>query len=587
MQFGPARRGNPKLFPDQAFAPRKAFLPGWVSRINPVASPMLRPSSNPTLVWLVGGQTKATFTLAAGLTTIGRAPENRIVLDDASVSRQHAQIEVGPDGIGLRDLGSRNGIQVNGVPRSTAALHPGDRVRIGKVELQLAAGFVRPVSAPPAAKAAESGAAPDETRKHRAEFPDQRQDRHLAALYHLCFRLTDGLDPAAAAPQLLELLLDAVRAQVVQYYSPAGELAYSVLAEKPRGVPKFAAYLLDKFQQLPEATPYSPADLGRFQQKLGAWHFLVAPLRPPGARGAGPVPIVVLLRPAGWQEFSPEDRTLLNAAARLWQPVNPATPAGRPRSHTAPAAAGLLGDSAALQQLRAKLDRIAATKATVLITGETGSGKEVVAQSLHERSTRAKAPFIRVNCAAIPPALMESELFGHVKGAFTDARTDHQGKFQLAHGGTLFLDEIGELPLPVQSKLLRALESGEIEKLGSERATKVDVRILAATNRDLRAEVKRGTFREDLLYRLEVATVAVPPLREHAEDIPALGRYFLKSFCAENGLAALDFAPAALSALQGHAWPGNVRELRNVIQRLAMDAAGPSLTAADIKRALG
>jgi transcriptional regulator with GAF, ATPase, and Fis domain len=229
---------------------------------------------------------------------------------------------------------------------------------------------------------------------------------------------------------------------------------------------------------------------------------------------------------------------------------------------------------------------VATTRATVLIAGETGSGKEVVAQYLHDHSPRAKERFVKLNCAAIPPTLMESELFGHVKGAFTDAKSDHQGKFQLAHGGTLFLDEIGELPLPIQAKLLRALDSGEVEKLGAERPTKVDVRILAATNRDLRAEVKRGNFREDLLYRLEVATVAVPPLREHAGDIPILAAHFLEKFCAENGLAALQFAPDALAALQKHPWPGNVRELRNVIQRLAMDAAGPQLTPAEVKRAL-
>jgi transcriptional regulator with GAF, ATPase, and Fis domain len=298
----------------------------------------------------------------------------------------------------------------------------------------------------------------------------------------------------------------------------------------------------------------------------------------------------VLLRSAEWQKFSPDDRTLLNAAARLWHPhKEPLAVAGvrSPAPAVPPATPGLLGDSPALAQLRARLDRIAATKATVLITGETGSGKEVVAQCIHDRSPRARAPYIRVNCAAIPAALIESELFGHVKGAFTDARTDHQGKFQLAHGGTIFLDEIGELPLSAQSKLLRALESGEIEKLGSERPTKVDVRILAATNRDLRIEARRGTFREDLLYRLEVATVVVPPLRDHVTDIPVLARHFLRSFCAENGLPALDLAPAALTALQQHRWPGNVRELRNVIYRLAMDANGPTLTAADIAAALG
>ena len=210
----------------------------------------------------------------------------------------------------------------------------------------------------------------------------------------------------------------------------------------------------------------------------------------------------------------------------------------------------------------------------------------MVAQYLHDRSPRAAQRFVKVNCAAIPAPLMESELFGHVKGAFTDAKSDHQGKFQLAHGGTLFLDEVGELPLAVQAKLLRALESGEVERIGSERVTKVDARILAATNRDLRAEVKAGNFREDLLYRLEVATIAVPPLREHPDDIPLLAQHFLDKFCAENGLAAVAFAPDALGVLQKHRWPGNVRELRNVVQRLAMEADGPILSAADVKRAL-
>ncbi len=548
---------------------------------------MLRAVQNPTLVLLRLGRPVATFALREGTTTIGRAEGSQITLDDSSVSRRHAEVVVAADQVVLRDLGSRNGVQVNGAPRREAVLQPGDRVKVGSVELEFTAGFVRPLSPAPAAAPAADPLG--ETRHARAALPEARQDRHLAALYHLCFRVTEGSGPDEAEPLLLDLLLEGVRATVAQYYAPDDRLAFSAAAEKAKGVPKFAPYLLDKFRRLPEAVTYSSRELARFQEKLGAWHFLVCPM----AAGADASAVVVLMRSAEWQEFSAEDRVLLNAAMRLW-------PRGRQRQKEiaglrqendslrgkAAQASGLLGDSPELAALRARLERVAATRATVLVTGETGSGKEVVAQYLHDRSPRARAAFVKVNCAAIPAPLMESELFGHVKGAFTDAKSDRQGKFQLAHGGTLFLDEIGELPLPVQAKLLRALESGEVERIGSERPSKVDVRIVAATNRDLRAEVKAGNFREDLLYRLEVATVEVPPLRAHAADIPVLARHFLSLFCAENGLAAVEFAPDALAALQKHKWPGNVRELRNVVQRLAMDADGPRLDAAAVKRAL-
>ena len=549
---------------------------------------MLRAVSNPTLVLLRLGRPVATFPLADGTTSLGRAKENGISLDDASVSRRHAEITVADGQVRLRDLRSRNGIQVNGAPRREALLQAGDRVKIGAVELEFTGGFVRPLAAAPSA--APVGDSLTETRHARAALPEARQDRHLAALYHLCFRVTEGIDQNEAEPLLLDLLLEGVRATVAQFYAPDDRLAFSAAAEKTKGVPKFAPYLLDKFRKIPEAATYTAKDLARFQERLGAWHFLVCPMATSAGDGAA---VVVLMRSAEWQEFSAEDRVLLNAAMRLW-------PRGRERQREiktlrqendtlrgqAARAAGLLGDSPEIAALRTRLDRIAATRATVLVTGETGSGKEVVAQYLHDRSPRAAAAFVKVNCAAIPAPLMESELFGHVKGAFTDAKSDHQGKFQLAHGGTLFLDEIGELPLPVQAKLLRALESGEVERIGSERITKVDVRIVAATNRDLRAEVKAGNFREDLLYRLDVATVAVPPLRDHVADLPLLARHFLARFCTENGLATVDFAPEALAALQRHRWPGNVRELRNVIQRLAMDADGPLLTAAAVKTAL-
>jgi transcriptional regulator with GAF, ATPase, and Fis domain len=249
-------------------------------------------------------------------------------------------------------------------------------------------------------------------------------------------------------------------------------------------------------------------------------------------------------------------------------------------------AAILLGDSPVMEQLQAQARKAAATNVTLLLQGETGSGKEVLAQFIHEHSPRRAQPFVRVNCAAIPAGLIESELFGHVKGAFTDAHNNRQGKFALAHGGTLLLDEIGELPLTVQAKVLRVLENGEIEPLGAERVARVDVRILAATHRDLAGMAREGRFREDLLYRLNVVQLRVPPLREHPEDIGTLAAHFLRRFCAENGLAEMVFAPEAIEEFQRHRWPGNVRELRNIIQRCAVLAQAPSILAAAVREQL-
>jgi len=553
---------------------------------------MLRSFTNPTLILLQHGKPLRTIPLGEGITRLGRSADNGIVLSDASVSRHHAEIEVRPDGIRLRDAGSRNGVLVNGVPRREASLQPGDRLRFGAVELEFATGFVKPVAPAVPVSASAIPPPPDETRRSRAPLPSATPHRQLAAVYHLCFSIAEGLTPENAETQLLELLLESAQARLAQYYAPNGNLAHSATAEKIGRAPKFAAYLFEKFQSLTEATAYASHELARFQVQLGKWHFLVMPLRAPDAPDTTPAPLIVLARPAEWQEFSTDDRVLLTAAGRLWVRSQPAAPTGIRANNASAAgarplpAATMIGDSPALQTLRARLDRIAPTKATVLVTGETGCGKEVVAQYLHDRSPRRKGPFVKVNCAAIPHSLMESELFGYVKGAFTDAKSDRSGKFQQADGGTLFLDEIGELPLAVQAKLLRALESGEIERIGSERVAKVDVRILAATNRDLREEVRRGTFREDLLYRLEVAKVLVPPLREHPEDIAPLARHFLAGFCAENGLGAFTFSPEAIAVLEHHRWPGNVRELRNVVQRVALEARPPTISAPDVQAVL-
>jgi DNA-binding NtrC family response regulator len=230
--------------------------------------------------------------------------------------------------------------------------------------------------------------------------------------------------------------------------------------------------------------------------------------------------------------------------------------------------------------------KVAPGTATVLIRGETGTGKELVARALHDNSPRKDGPFVRVHCAALPENLLESELFGHEKGAFTGATSRKPGRVELAHKGTLFLDEIGDITPAVQVKLLRVIQERELERVGGTQTIKVDVRFLAATHRDLEAMVAAKAFREDLFYRLNVVPLRVPSLRERAGDIDALARHFCEKFGAANGKPAIKLAPGALEILRGHAWPGNVRQLQNLMERLVVLADGEAIRASDVEREL-
>ncbi len=243
----------------------------------------------------------------------------------------------------------------------------------------------------------------------------------------------------------------------------------------------------------------------------------------------------------------------------------------------------MIGQSPVMQRLFAELDKVAPTKGRVLITGESGTGKELIARAIHRLSPRADEQFVKVNCAAIPAELIESELFGYERGAFTGAQARKKGMFELADGGTLFLDEIGDMSLNAQAKVLRALQSGEISRVGGERSVAVDVRVLAATNRDLEAAVAAGQFREDLYFRLNVVPVRSPSLRERPEDVPTLAQAFLKDFCRDNGIREKPIDPAVLTQLQARDWPGNVRELRNVVERMVI-LGGDRLTLRDLPR---
>jgi len=267
-----------------------------------------------------------------------------------------------------------------------------------------------------------------------------------------------------------------------------------------------------------------------------------------------------------------EHRKLIGENARLREGLARATDARF----------AMVGESEGLQKIRDLVQRVGPTNARVVITGENGSGKELVARAIHEASPRRSGPFIEVNCAAIPHDLVESELFGHVKGSFTGAVADAAGKFEAADGGTLFLDEIGDLALNAQSKILRALQEGVIVRVGDSKTIRVDVRVIAATNRDLAQDIQNGRFREDLYHRLNVMPIHVPPLRERARDIPALVSHFVAVLGHGPGMAPKPFTGDALRRLQRRHWPGNVRELRNAIERLLILSAGPEVTEADV-----
>jgi DNA-binding NtrC family response regulator len=342
------------------------------------------------------------------------------------------------------------------------------------------------------------------------------------------------------------------------------------------------------------SNPAEPVDLAIFDLKLPGMSGLDALERLRADEGLPPVPVIVISGHAtvhdavaaiklGAADFFEKplnrERVLVSVencirTARLSKTVE------RMRAELE-ARYEMIGTSAPMQKLFKDIDKVAPTKASVLITGESGTGKELVSRAIHRLSPRRDAPFIKVNCAAIPRELIESELFGHEKGSFTGAQGRKRGFFEQAHGGTLFLDEIGDMDLTAQSKVLRALQNGEIVRVGSEHVIHVDVRVLAATNKDLGKAVGEGAFREDLYFRLDVFPIRVPALRERREDIRLLADALVHAFCKENGLRDKRADPAVYAALEARMWPGNVRELKNVVERAAI-LSSDVITIADL-----
>ncbi|HEX3151707.1 MAG TPA: sigma 54-interacting transcriptional regulator [Gemmataceae bacterium] len=535
------------------------------------------------------------YPLQRGVTFgIGRSPKNRIVLADDLSSRDHAELAFAEGDWYARDLGSTNGTKVNGkVIRGEQALKSGDRLQMGNSRFRFVDDLADLPGIPEAPARALEEAIRITKRTTKTRFlPGNNDDtvdgrtvkvagpdRALAALYRLALDmgaarsiedlanavlagLFEGFEAdygavMAVLPRDLELVAHKSRDGKPSTYHKASQLVSTtvldtreaVLADNLQQSPKFAKR--DSIVEL-KAVSLICVPVLEGDAVLGLIHLYAASPKQFDEDDLEYTLAVAQQMAGAWSQLRRQD--VLSNTNRALQAVL------RLESE-------LVGESAALKHIEGQISRVAGTSATVLIRGESGSGKELVARAIHNTSPRKDGPFITLNCAAITESLLESELFGHERGAFTGATEKMMGKFEAADRGTIFLDEIGEMPASTQSKFLRVLEGHPFERLGGNNRIQVDVRVVAATNRPLEQAVRDGTFRKDLFYRLQVVEIKVPPLRDRLDDVPALADHFLKKFARETGRRFKGLTPDATDKLKGYHWPGNVRELRNVIER--------------------
>ncbi|HEU4411713.1 MAG TPA: sigma 54-interacting transcriptional regulator [Polyangiaceae bacterium] len=499
----------------------------------------------------------------------GRHEQNDLVLGDHQVSRQHTRFALGAEGWYFEDLGSRHGTLINGARAERSALRHGDCVQIGNVLLTFS-----DASEPPTIVHQQVTAVPPPA-------PDG-PDRRLQLLYDVSRAVGDLTNEGDLLGRMLEATLDVFaceRALVGLCVEGKSALRRTVRAREPSAGDDvvISRAILDAVIDRREGVILrsgrgrdTPGTLLR-EKILSA---MAVPLRA-GDRVVGLLYVDDRQRD---DRFAPRDLEFFTALGHLTAAALESAERFRRVAAVAEALRTngltdeLLGESEPMRRLKAQIHKYGAASANVLIRGESGTGKELVARTLHAVSGRAEQPFVTLNCAAIPETMIESELFGYVKGAFTGALRDKRGKFALADRGTLFLDEIGDLDLAAQAKVLRAIQEGEIQPLGSERTSRVNVRIFAATHKDLQAEIAAKRFREDLYYRLSVVEIEAPPLRERGDDIELLARALLKSSASSMAKRPMGFTPAALAALRRYPWPGNVRELRNEMERAAINA---------------
>ena len=560
--------------------------------------------------------------------TLGRAPTNTVVLQDDRASRSHAEICHHKDVWLIRDLDSRNGTFLDGERLvKDCPLRAGEIIQIGRVEILVGEGDppTDPQGEPDTAGGATNAMSAEQEawqqsivhRKARGRLLEDiresaddlpRVGRAAGELCRLAFALGKTNSLTEVAKVALETIIPGVRATRGLILLPAS----------PSDIPSTGianADLLYPTASYPADSSPEPIPTVAISTVLATDEAVVAStqgtdnepsvstITAPIRLGGHPVGII-------HAEYASDDESekkfeqqamaddldfvmavsdsvsvaLENLSTRETLSSKLASTADENERlrHRLRIESKIVGNSEALQGILGQVVRVASTKATVLICGESGVGKELVASAIHEASDRKRAPFICLNCAALSETLLESELFGHEKGAFTGATDRKTGKFESAHKGTLFLDEIGEMSAAIQAKFLRVLEGHAFERVGGSNRVQVDVRVVAATNRNLEAAVKSGDFRRDLYFRLKVVEIAVPPLRQRPEDIEVLSQYFLNRFVSETGHRVEGFSPSALEAMKSYRWPGNIRELRNCIERAVVLSQSPLIEAEEL-----
>jgi transcriptional regulator with GAF, ATPase, and Fis domain len=515
------------------------------------------------------------------ITTVGRGAENDVVLSDPALPE--TALHVLFDGRDY-EAASHGGadMEVNGRRRLAARLAEGDRIRLGPTELVFTQ---RPRSVGFAPAPLPSRAA---ARVEAMEGLLRFSERLLAAkdLSRLLDELLDAVLEVTHAEKGFLILLEEGRLEVKAARNLARENIENAVSRVSDSIVQRVA-TSGKPVVVADALHDAEWSASSSVVNLKLCSVMCAPLM----REAEPFGVLYLGNDSVVSLFGEDDLAALTvfAAQASLLVQNALLLHGLRRENEALRQVvaenqfgDLIGAGASMREVYRRIERVAATDVSVLVAGETGTGKELVAREIHRRSPRASGPFVAVNCGAIPESLLESELFGHVRGAFTGAVATRQGKFQAAEGGTLFLDEVADLPLALQPKLLRALQERTITKVGDHRAEPVDIRVVAASNKVLEEEIGLGRFREDLYYRLNVVTIALPPLRERGDDVVVIARFFLQRYAREFSSRARGFTPAAVAALRRHAWPGNIRELENRVKKAVVLAERPLVGAEEL-----
>jgi Nif-specific regulatory protein len=560
---------------------------------------------SPKLAAIAGPLAGQTFPLGHQALTIGRDRANSVQLRDPAVSRLHCKVEPADGRFRVRDLASRCGTFVNSLPVRQKLLEEGDKITLGTSVFLFQQGEPSNLSSAVALDDADYVAestvhlAPEDSRYLRLELlgdahpAETRTARDLHALLRIAHALNALRDTGPFANCLLEMAIDTVPAErtALLLFDRAHDLetAYGLDRQGVREPFTVSRTLVQRVTSSRSAILSNDVLHGAGWETVDSLQsarirsLIAVPLNNP----EGLLGILYLDTREEGVRFDETHLDLLTAAGSIaavalatirhieWlREENQRIEAGL--SHA------MVGTSERMREVYHLLSRAAPTETTVLLLGESGTGKELAARALHRSSLRADKPFVPINCASLPDALLESELFGHEKGAFTGALTRKPGKFEVAHTGTVFLDEIGELPQPLQAKLLRALQEREIERVGGTQPIRVDLRVVAATNRDLEKAIREGTFREDLYYRLNVISLTLPPLRERREDIPQLADHFAALFSRKIGRRIAGFSPEARACLLRYDWPGNIRELANAIERAVVLGDGELIHAEDL-----